>query len=114
MEMAHMKTFPVRRLALICLAIALAWIFACSDDTTCPAPKTCPDPAKALPGIWAVFESFVSGAPDQSLIGAMVAFLPHDSLIIAIPGIGSDAFRWVANDSIILMAAMSSSTLYPV
>ena len=110
-----MRTLPARRLALASLVLALVWICSCSEDEscpTCPKPTACPDPGKALPGIWEVFESFVSGDPDQLFVGALVGFMPHDSLLIAVPGMGVAAYRWVANDSTILMTAMSGGGMF--
>jgi hypothetical protein len=103
MEVAAMKTFPARLLALAALVLALACIFACSDDdcVTCPTPTVCHDPANAFLGSWIVFESTVNGTPDHSMyVGMQWDFINHDTVVVAT---NTDPYVWSVNDSLFFM-----------
>jgi hypothetical protein len=105
-----MKTFPARRLALVALALALVWIFSCSEDTTCPTcpkPAVCHDPSKALLGSWVVFESTLNGNPDQIYMGMQWDFLDNDTMIVHA---NPNPYIWSANDSVIFLMSTPSPT----
>jgi hypothetical protein len=103
MEVATMKMFPARLLALAALALALVWICSCSEDDcpTCPKPAVCHDPTKAFLGTWVVFESTINGSPDHSIyVGMQWDFINHDTLIAAT---APNPYVWSVNDSVMFM-----------
>jgi len=97
-----MKTLPARLLVLAALVLALACIFACSDDDgpTCPKPAVCHDPSKAFLGSWVVFESTLNGNPDQLYVGMQWDFHDDDTLVV---NRAPNPYVWSANDSIIFI-----------
>jgi len=97
-----MKTLPARLLVLAALVLALACIFACSDDdcVTCPKPAVCNDPGKAFLGSWVVFESTIDGVPTSMYVGMQWDFINPDTLVVAT---NPDPFVWSVNDSVFFM-----------
>jgi hypothetical protein len=111
MEVASMKTLLARRLALAALALALVWIFSCSEDTTCPTcpkPAVCHDPSKALLGTWVVFKSTVNGNPTQMYVGMHWDFRDNDTLIVD----NNTTYNWSANDSLIYIMILSTPSMH--
>ncbi len=97
-----MKTLPASRLAIALLVLALACIFACSEDDcpTCPTPAFCHDPAKAFLGTWVVFESFINGNPDNIYMNMQWNFINTDTLVVAT---NPNPYVWSVNDSLLFI-----------
>lgn len=93
-----MKRIPARVLVLALFALALVWIFSCSDDDcTCPKPPVCTYPAKAFLGTWIVFESYINGSPDNLYLDMQWNFINQDTLVV---GTNPDPYVWSVNDSV--------------
>jgi hypothetical protein len=97
-----MNKLPARWFLLAALLLSLVCFFACSDDdnTTCPKPQACHDPAKAFLGTWIVFESTINGSPDQMYMGMEWDFINHDTVVVAT---NPNPFVWSVNDSLFFM-----------
>ncbi len=103
MEVATMKTFPARLLVLAALVLALACIFACSEDEDCPTcPKLVPclEPSDAFLGSWVVFESTLNGNPDNIYLNMQWDFINRDTMVVAST---SNPYIWSVNDSMLFV-----------
>jgi hypothetical protein len=98
MEVAAMKRIPARWLVLALFALALVWIFSCSDDSCPTCPK--PHPAKAFLGTWIVFESYINGSPDNGYLNMQWNFKNQDTLVVAT---NPNPYVWSVNDSVLFM-----------
>ena len=101
-----MKGCRSRWLVLACFVLAACLLYSCSDDDTltCPTPKACPDPTKALLGTWVLFESYTDGVPDQMITGVELAFEANDVLLMRLAGLDTLTWWWMADETHILLA----------
>jgi hypothetical protein len=106
-----MKTLPVRWLAIAAIVLNALWLGSCGkDSTTCPR-YSCPNPERALYGLWMTFEATYNGSPTTMYDGMEFRFSDNDTMLVihTTPPPGNTLrYLWSANDSTVFFESTPS------